>query len=99
MFAETQWVAESWRSGSFKPRSWQECVVVLFAIKRAVEVQVEFGSSDGDLESQEGRVVFREGDALLTGSDGERWAIGRTKVQSDIRALRRREPGPGRCIP
>lgn len=50
-----------------------------FAMKCRVEVQVEFATDDGELESLEGRVAFRKDDALLTGSDGERWPVGRAR--------------------
>lgn len=69
---------------------------MLFAIKRPVEVEVEFARSDGDLESLEGRVVFREGDALLRGSDGERWAVGRTRFDQTYEPCAGASPGrPG----
>jgi hypothetical protein len=47
------------------------------ARKRAVVVQVEFAAADGTLPTQEGPVKYSVGDALLTGTEGERWPVAR----------------------
>ena len=47
------------------------------ARKRAVVVQVEFAETDGTLSTQEGPVHYSTGDALLTGTEGERWSVAR----------------------
>jgi len=45
--------------------------------KRPLCVQVEFARADGVLDTLEGPVRYRAGDALLTGSANERWPVQR----------------------
>lgn len=45
--------------------------------KKPVPVDVAFAAEDGVCKTLEGEVQFRAGDALLTGSEGERWPIRR----------------------
>ena len=45
--------------------------------KRALRVHVEFARADGVLATLEGPVRYDAGDALLTGSAGERWPVRR----------------------
>ena len=45
--------------------------------RRPVTVQVDFAGSDGTLETLEGAVRYRAGDALLTGSGNDRWPVAR----------------------
>jgi PGDYG protein len=52
------------------------------ARKRAVVVQVEFAVTDGTLSTQEGPVKYWTGDALLTGTEGERWPVARDTFDS-----------------
>lgn len=40
-----------------------------------VIVQVEFAGCDGLLETLEGTVAYKQGDAILTGTQGERWPV------------------------
>src|SRR5664279_1064449 len=47
------------------------------ARKRAVVVQVVFAEAAGTLSTQEGPVNYSTGDALLTGTEGERWPVTR----------------------
>ena len=44
-------------------------------IKRPEPVEVEFARQDGVLETLEGFVRYKAGDALVTGPSGERWPI------------------------
>ncbi len=44
-------------------------------IKRPEPVEVEFARQDGVLETLEGFVHYKAGDALVTGPCGERWPI------------------------
>lgn len=46
--------------------------------KRVQEVPVEFARAAGVLETLEGPVRYERGDALLTGSAGERWPVRRS---------------------
>lgn len=47
------------------------------ATKKPVSVAVEFATEDGTLQTLEGPVRYRAGDALATGVRGERWPIPR----------------------
>jgi hypothetical protein len=47
------------------------------ARKRDVALEVEFASADGTLATHEGAVRYSAGDALLTGTEGERWPVAR----------------------
>jgi hypothetical protein len=53
------------------------------ARKRAVVVQVEFAVTDGTLPTQEGPVKYLAGDALVTGTAGERWPVARATFQAN----------------
>ena len=43
--------------------------------KREVEVTVDFAAAAGAIDTPEGRVHVRPGDALVTGHDGDRWRV------------------------
>jgi PGDYG protein len=45
--------------------------------KKPLPVHVRFASADGVCETLEGPVRYRRGDAILTGSRGEQWPVGR----------------------
>jgi hypothetical protein len=66
------------------------------ARKRAVVVQVEFADKGGTLSTQEGPVHFSTGDALLTGSEGERWPVARNTFEANYAPVAPNRPGkPG----
>jgi hypothetical protein len=72
------------------------------ARKRAVVVQVEFAEKAGTLATQEGPVHFSTGDALLTGSQGERWPVPRHTFDvnyAPVAPNRPGKPGPYRKRP
>lgn len=53
------------------------------AIKKPIPVSVQFATSSGALTTLEGMVSYQSGDALLTGVEGERWPVERSKfIQS-----------------
>src|SRR3546814_16373178 len=52
------------------------------AIKHAVCVQGEFAAANGVLNTREGAVSYREGDAIMTGPSGERWPISRSRFDA-----------------
>jgi hypothetical protein len=52
------------------PRALRVC-------KKPIQVPVEFATADGTCDTLEGPVRFRAGDAILTGTRGERWPVGR----------------------
>ncbi len=52
------------------------------ARKRPLPVAVEFATADGVLDTLEGPVRYRAGDALLTGVAGERWPVGRARFEA-----------------
>jgi len=52
------------------------------ARKRPLPVAVEFAARPGVVQTLEGPVRFRGGDALLTGIAGERWPIGRVRFDA-----------------
>jgi hypothetical protein len=67
------------------------------ARKRAVVVQVEFAETDGTLSTQEGPVHYSTGDALLTGTEGERWPVACDTFDVNYAPLAPTRPGkPGR---
>jgi hypothetical protein len=45
-------------------------------------VTVEFAGGDGELMSLEGPNRYRAGDALITGSTGERWVVSRDRFDA-----------------
>ncbi|MDQ6924280.1 MAG: PGDYG domain-containing protein [Pseudomonadota bacterium] len=72
------------------------------ARKRAVVVQVEFADKAGILPTQQGPVHFSTGDALLTGSQGERWPVARDTFDvtyTPVAPNRPGKPGPYRKRP
>src|ERR1022692_541358 len=67
------------------------------ARKRAVEVQVEFAATGGTLSTMEGPVTYSAGDALLTGTEGERWPVARDTFDLNYAPVAPTRPGkPGR---
>ena len=69
------------------------------ARKRAVVVQVDFAATDGTLETQEGPVKYSTRDALLTGTDGERWPVPLAAFEAGyvpVAPTRPGKPGPYR---
>jgi PGDYG protein len=69
------------------------------ARKRAVSVVVEFAEDNGTLTTLEGPVAYRGGDALLTGSHGERWPVPRERFDATYDAQAPLRPGkPGRYL-
>lgn len=55
--------------------------------KRPLPVPVFFATTDGVCETLEGPVRYRIGDALLTGSGGERWPMRRPDFDAAYRLL------------
>ncbi len=49
-------------------------------------VTVEFAAAAGTLESAVGTNRYQPGDALLTGSTGDRWCVSRTRFEAKYRA-------------
>jgi uncharacterized protein (DUF2237 family) len=65
-------------------------------------VTVEFAVAAGTLESAVGTNRYEPGDALLTGSTGDRWCVSRGRFQAKYRALpptQPGQPGPYRNLP
>lgn len=58
-------------------------------VKKPIPVSVSFAATEGTLQTLEGPVPFRKGDALLTGVQGERWPVPRETFE------RRYEPAAG----
>jgi PGDYG protein len=50
-------------------------------------VDVEFAPSGGSIDSREGANLYRAGDALLTGSCGERWSVARERFDARYQPL------------
>ena len=64
-------------------------------------VFVEFARADGSLASAVGVNAFRTGDALLTGSTGDRWSVSRERFDAKYRPeppLLHGEPGAYRNL-
>lgn len=55
------------------------------AHKRPLPVQVRFATEAGKLQTLEGPVRYRPGDALLTGAAGERWPVTRARFDRSYR--------------
>lgn len=51
----------------------------LHVCKRPMPVEVRFAFADGICQTLEGPVRYRRGDAILTGSHGERWPVQRDR--------------------
>ncbi|MCM2289436.1 MAG: PGDYG domain-containing protein [Sulfuritalea sp.] len=45
-------------------------------------VEVAFAVSDGELTSREGPNRYQAGDALITGSTGDRWSVSRARFEA-----------------
>jgi hypothetical protein len=66
------------------------------ARKREIEMQVEFAIADGTLMTREGPVIYAAGDALLTGSEDERWPVPRQRFDETYEPIAPLRPGkPG----
>jgi hypothetical protein len=50
-------------------------------------VQVSFALADGSIASREGANHYRAGDALLTGSGGDRWSVARERFDRRYQAV------------
>ena len=55
----------------------------VWACKRPIVVRVEFADADGAMETLEGRVSYRAGDALLAGTRGDRWPVAAARFFED----------------
>jgi hypothetical protein len=72
------------------------------ACKRSIPVRVEFATESGTLDTREGPVGYARGDALLTGSNGERWPVPRASFDASyepVAPMRHGKPGPYRKRP
>ncbi|MBS0578137.1 MAG: PGDYG domain-containing protein [Proteobacteria bacterium] len=56
-------------------------------------VQVEFAASDGSLTSAVGPNHYRAGDALITGSTGDRWCVSRERFDAKYLPVLPGRPG------
>jgi hypothetical protein len=56
------------------------------ARKREREIQVRFAKEAGSLQTNEGLVKVRPGDAILTGINGENWRVSKERFPDKYRA-------------
>jgi PGDYG protein len=56
-------------------------------------VEVEFARDDGSLQSREGKNSYSIGDALITGSTGDRWSVTRDRFDAKYTAIAPGRPG------
>jgi hypothetical protein len=63
------------------------------ARKRPVAVAVRFAAAPGTLATSEGDVRYDAGDALVTGSAGDRWPVPRTRFLETYEPLAPTRPG------
>jgi hypothetical protein len=56
-------------------------------------VEVEFARDSGSLQSREGKNSYSIGDALITGSTGDRWSVTRYRFDAKYTALAPTLPG------
>lgn len=61
--------------------------------KKAGRVEVRFARQPGTVQTLEGNVPYREGDALLTGLKGEQWPVARERFFANYNALPGLTPG------
>lgn len=67
------------------------------ARKRPGALTVEFAQQGGTLSTREGPVKYASGDALMTGSAGERWPVPRAEFDASYEPFAPLRPGkPGR---
>jgi PGDYG protein len=67
------------------------------ARKRDVAMEVEFATADGTLATHEGAVSYSAGDALLRGTEGERWPVARDTFEASYAPVAPTRAGkPGR---
>jgi hypothetical protein len=67
------------------------------ARKYPVPVGVDFATANGTLATREGPVPYHRGDALLTGTEGERWPVERKTFDASYEPVAPLRPGkPGR---
>lgn len=59
----------------------------VLARKLAREVQVQFASQPCAIQTREGVVQVRPGDAIVTGTAGERWRVSRSHFSEKYRAV------------
>lgn len=50
-------------------------------------VDVVFADGEGELQSREGPNRYRTGDALITGSTGDRWSVARDRFDARYEAI------------
>lgn len=55
---------------------------------KTADVEVIFAESDGFIQTIEGKVSYRQGDAILTGVRGEKWPVARMGFEASY------EPAP-----
>jgi hypothetical protein len=66
------------------------------ARKLAIATVVEFAPASGTLATREGPVAYAQGDALLTGIEGERWPVPRQRFDETYEPVAPLRPGkPG----
>ena len=66
------------------------------ARKLAIATVVEFAPARGTLATREGPVAYAQGDALLTGIEGERWPVPRQRFDETYEPVAPLRPGkPG----
>ncbi len=56
-------------------------------------VNVEFAQVDGEIMSSVGRNDYRRGDALITGSNGDRWSVSRDRFTARYEVVAGGVPG------
>ncbi len=57
------------------------------------KVRVEFATDDCVVQSREGKVYARKGDAILTGAHGERWRVSSARFPEKYRPIPPAPPG------
>lgn len=69
------------------------------ARSRPVTVEVHFANTAGSLDTLEGTVAYAAGDAILTGTTGERWPVSRARFEESYApALVTADLGAGRYV-
>lgn len=74
----------------------------IVARKLAREIQVAFATRECDLQTKEGVVHVRPGDAIITGTSGEHWRVSRSHFADKYEPVpptKAGEPGTYRSLP
>lgn len=74
-------------SSANPPPDLRAAVDAIRVCRRPLPVRVTFAGEGGVCQTREGGVRYREGDAIVTGVDGEQWPVDRQRFASTYDAV------------